>query len=190
MAGHPGDEATGPTVCKEADANLEDDPTDTGDELSGCCGGNINDDGGTIGVVGCACEDTQILWDVAKSGVSDDKDGKDSGCFAGEAAGVWVDGLAKASTGELGDDVSLSDVNSTTGDKRDSTSNGGDGVGDDVELPSRIQDVDDIGECTGLRWDVVEGAGCDKEGADFAGEAVGVQDDDSADNSTGGLGGV
>ena len=25
MAGHPGDEATGHTVCKEADANLEDD---------------------------------------------------------------------------------------------------------------------------------------------------------------------
>ena len=37
---------------------------------------------------------------------------------------MWVDGLAKASTGELVDDVSLSDVKSTTGDERDSTSNG------------------------------------------------------------------
>ena len=56
--------------------------------------------------------------------------------------------------------------------------------------------MDDTGECTGLRWDVVEGGvisdgtGCDNEGADVAGEAVGVQDDDSADDSTGGLGGV
>ena len=48
-------------MCKEADANLEDDPTDTGEELSGYCGGDINDDGGTIGVVGGACEDPQIL---------------------------------------------------------------------------------------------------------------------------------
>ena len=61
---------------------------------------------------------------MAKSGVSSDEDGEDSDCFAGEAAGVWVDGLAKASTGELVDDVSLSDVKSTTGDERDSTSNG------------------------------------------------------------------
>ena len=61
MAGHPGDEATGHTVCKEADDNIEDDPTYTGEELSEYCGGDINDDGGTIGVVGCACEDTQIL---------------------------------------------------------------------------------------------------------------------------------
>ena len=196
VAGHPGDEATGHTVCKEADADLEDDPTDTGEELCGYCGGNINDDGSTIGVVGGACEDTQILWDVAKSGVSGDEDGEDRGCFAGEAAGVWVDGLAKDSTGELVDDVSLSDVKSTTSDERDSTSNGWDGVGDDVEISFIIQDVDDTGECTGLRWDVVEcgvasdGAGCDKEGADFAGEAVGVQDDDSVDDSTGGLGGV
>ena len=37
---------------------------------------------------------------------------------------MWVDGLAKASTDEHGDDVSLSDVNSTTGDERDCTSNG------------------------------------------------------------------
>ena len=124
MAGHPGDEATAHTVCKEADANLEDDPTDTGEELSGYCGGDINDDGGTIGVVVGACEDTHILWDVAKSGVSDDEDGEDSGCFAGEAAGVWVDGLAKASTDEHGDDVSLLDVKSTTGDERDSIYNG------------------------------------------------------------------
>ena len=69
MAGHPGDEATAHTVCKEADANIEDDPTDTGEELSGCCGGDLNDDGGTIGVVVGACEDTHILWYVAKSGV-------------------------------------------------------------------------------------------------------------------------
>ena len=102
---------------------MEDDPTDTSGELSGCCGGNINDDGGTIGVVGCACEDTQILWDVAKSGVSSNEDGENRGCFAGEAAGVWVDGLAKDSFDELGDDISLSDVKSTTGDESDSTSN-------------------------------------------------------------------
>ena len=51
VAGHPGDEATGHTVCKEAADNIEDDPTDTGEELSGCWGGDINDDGGTIGVV-------------------------------------------------------------------------------------------------------------------------------------------
>ena len=61
---------------------------------------------------------------MAKSGVSGDEDGEDRGCFAGEATGVWVDGLAKASTGELGDDVSLSDVNSTTGDECEFTSNG------------------------------------------------------------------
>ena len=61
MAGHSGDEATVHTVCKEADANLEDDPTDTGEELSGYCGGDINDDEGTIGVVSGVCEDTQIL---------------------------------------------------------------------------------------------------------------------------------
>ena len=56
--------------------------------------------------------------------------------------------------------------------------------------------MDDTGECTGLRWGVVEcgissdGAGCGKEGANFAGEAAGVQGADSADDSTGGLGGV
>ena len=61
---------------------------------------------------------------MAESGVSGDEDGEDSGCFAGEAAGVWVDGLAKDSTCELGDDVSLSDDQSTTGDECDSTSNG------------------------------------------------------------------
>ena len=61
---------------------------------------------------------------MAKSDVSGDEDGEDSGCFAGEAAGVWVDGLAKDSTGEPGDDVSLPDVKSTIGDERDSTSNG------------------------------------------------------------------
>ena len=60
MAGHPGDEATGHTVCKEADVNLEEDPTDTGEELYGHCGGDIND-GSTIGVVSGVCEDTQIL---------------------------------------------------------------------------------------------------------------------------------
>ena len=62
---------------------------------------------------------------MTEGGVSGDEDGEDSGCFAGEAAGVCVDGLAKDSTGELGDDdVSLSDVQSITGDERDSTSNG------------------------------------------------------------------
>ena len=27
---------------------------------------------------------------MAESGVSDEEDGEDSGCFAGEAAGVWL----------------------------------------------------------------------------------------------------
>ena len=50
MAGHPGDEATGHTVCKETADNIEDDPTYTGEELSGYCGGDIDDDGDTVGI--------------------------------------------------------------------------------------------------------------------------------------------
>ena len=53
----------------------------------------------------------------------------------------------------------------------------------------------DTGECTGLRWEMAEGgvasdgAGCGKEGADFVGEAVGVQEDGLAEDNIGDLGG-